>query len=199
MQNKSTFYASALIPVVFGGLFWAAEFFSWESAWEFSRSAIAQGDWWRLLTGNLVHISWAHLFFDYAGFVVIWYLFQRQVTFWQWLWLLAVSAGSVGLGLWLWQPQLAYYLGISGVLHGMFAFAATLTWRQDKLFAGVALALLALKILWEQTRGTLSNPEMVGAPIVVDAHLYGALGGLLAWGLLMFFNYIFKKVKKSNH
>ncbi len=198
MHNKTAFYTSALIPLALGSLFWAAEFFAWESAWEFSRPAIAEGEWWRLLTGNLVHISWAHLFFDYAGFVVIWYLFQRQVTFWQWLWVLGISAMAVGLGLWWFNVQLLYYLGISGVLHGMFVFGALTTLRKDKIFAITALFLITLKLLWEQLKGTLSNPEMVGAPIVVDAHLYGALGGLLAWLLLAFFKQCFAITAKKS-
>jgi rhomboid family GlyGly-CTERM serine protease len=182
---KTAFYVSAFIPLAFGCLFWGAEFFAWESAWEFDRFAIAQGEWWRLFTANLVHISWAHLFFDYAGFVVIWYLFQRQTTFWQWLWVISISAWAVGLGLWWFNVQLLYYLGISGVLHGMFVFGAMRTMRKDKIFAAFALFLIITKLLWEQTQGTLSNPEMVGAPVIVDAHLYGALGGLAAWIMLM--------------
>ena len=35
----------------------------------YSRTALADGEWWRQLTGHLVHFSWSHLPADIGGFL----------------------------------------------------------------------------------------------------------------------------------
>ena len=43
---------------------------------------------------------------------------------------------------------------------------------------------LLIKLIYEQYTGSLAVSEsIVGGPIVTDAHLWGALGGLLAAGV----------------
>jgi len=44
------------------------------------------------------------------------------------------------------------------------------------------LVALVLKLAWEQLHG--ASLLVASFPVVVDAHLYGAIGGLLAWRLL---------------
>ena len=39
--------------------------------WAFFVAAIAGGEWWRLLTGNLVHLGWWHLFLNEMGLLVL--------------------------------------------------------------------------------------------------------------------------------
>ena len=44
----------------------------------------------------------------------------------------------------------------------------------------ILLLLLVAKISWEQFSGPVPGSELTsGGPVVVDAHLYGALGGVL--------------------
>ena len=48
------------------------------------------------------------------------------------------------------------------------------------LFAG-----LVAKLAWEQTLGPLPmTARTAGGPVIVNAHLYGSLGGVLACGLI---------------
>jgi hypothetical protein len=70
---------------------------------------------------------------------------------------------------------------MSGALHGLFVVGAALMLRSDKErgFAWLLLAGLVLKIGWEQSGGVSPSSDWIGGAIVVDAHLYGAAGGLL--------------------
>jgi hypothetical protein len=70
---------------------------------------------------------------------------------------------------------------LSGVLHGVVAAGAlALMLRRQTL--GTVLALgLGAKLIFEQVVGPVPfTAESVGGPVVVAAHLYGTVGGLLA-------------------
>ena len=76
-------------------------------------------------------------------------------------------------------------MGLSGILHALFASGAitSLYARQDN--AILLLAALVIKLVWEQLAGPIPLTEASsGGAVIVDAHLWGSLGGLLAGWLL---------------
>lgn len=79
---------------------------------------------------------------------------------------------------------MTWYLGISGALHGILAAAAFVRIRRRDFAGWLLVGLLLAKLAHEQTHGPL--PFAGDMPVVVDAHLYGALGGLAAAVLLDF-------------
>lgn len=92
-----------------------------------------------------------------------------------------VSALFVGLGLYWFNPIIAWYVGLSGVLHGLFVFGVI---NEIKVYptSGVVLLFLIIgKLLWEMFNGALPGSEdMAGGSVVTDAHLYGAIGGAVS-------------------
>ena len=152
----------------------------------YERVAILQNhEYWRLLTGHLVHGSGQHLLLNAVGLGLIAALFPREFTLRGWLLILGSSVGAIDLGfVWL-EPQLEWYVGLSGVLHGALAAGATGWWRHESRALALALsAILVGKLAWEHWHGAL--PLSGDMPVVVDAHLYGAIGGALAGGFLWF-------------
>lgn len=151
----------------------------------YERDGILSGEVWRLLTGHLVHLTWGHFALNVGGLVLIWLLFGARLSPARWLIVLLASALGVSTGLLVAHPELNWYVGLSGVLHGMFVAGAL-----GGLYAGyraewLLLGLLALKLAWEQLAGPLpGTEELAGGLVIVDAHLYGALSGLAA-GLLL--------------
>jgi membrane associated rhomboid family serine protease len=123
----------------------------------YERAAVLEGEWWRLLTGHLVHGGLRHLSLNVAGIGLVALLFGRDYSPGHWLFVLLASTLAIDLGFVFYQPQLEWYVGLSGVLHGCIAGA---------------------KLFWEQYRGAL--PLSGDMPVVVAAHLYGAIGGALA-------------------
>ena len=147
----------------------------------YSRMAIEQGQFWRLLTAHLVHYDVAHATLNAAGLILLWLLFVADARPRQWAVVTLVSALSISIGLWYQHPEIEWYLGLSGVLHGLWAAAslsAIVRWRLEALVSG---SLLAAKLMFEQHYGALSDP-LLGHTlhIVVEAHVYGTLGGLSA-------------------
>jgi rhomboid family GlyGly-CTERM serine protease len=149
------------------------------AALRYDRAALAAGEWWRLVSAHLVHFDVAHLAMNLAGFVLLWWLFVRDAAWRDWALVGLASALTIDAGLWFLAPDLGWYVGLSGVLHGWWAgaLAARARWRLE---GHVTFALLVLKLAVEQWRGGLSTGLGAALPVIVDAHLYGALGGLAA-------------------
>lgn len=150
----------------------------------YDRADIAAGQWWRLLTAHAAHLGLHHAALNVLGLVFLWALFAREWRARQWAIIIAVVVVAVDAGLWLRDPHITWYVGASGALHGMMA-AGVLSYihRRDPQ-RWIMAALLAAKLAVEQLHGPLPFAGK-GVPVVVDAHLYGALGGLAAAALLL--------------
>lgn len=77
------------------------------------------------------------------------------------------------------------YVGLSGMLHGLYAAGTVGIARRDKPMALMFAVLLIGKLAWEQSVGPDPfTAEFIGGAIVVNAHLYGAVTGLASgWAL----------------
>jgi hypothetical protein len=64
------------------------------------------------------------------------------------------------------------------VLHGALIAAALVGLRKIRTLSALVLVLLVGKITWEQLMGNdMGTAELIGAAVIVDAHLYGAVAG----------------------
>jgi len=152
----------------------------------FERSGIAAGELWRLLTGHLVHLGVSHTVLNLAGLVLVWFLVGRAFDWKQWLWVMAGSIGAIDLGLWFGAPSLEWYVGLSGLLHGMLGagIVAGIAARSGE--ALILAVVVAGKLAWEQFAGPLPGSETTsGGAVIVDAHLYGVIGGTLVAAMLI--------------
>lgn len=143
--------------------------------------AIKNGEVWRLITGNLVHLGWGHLIMNILGLGLIWGLFSSCFTTLPWLVITLISSLTVSVGLLIFAPQLQWYVGLSGVLHGLFLAGAIGGIRRGDQREAILLLAIVGKLIWEQVYGALpGSADMAGGPVIVDAHFYGAIGGSIA-------------------
>ncbi len=147
----------------------------------YERDAIHSGEYWRLASGHLVHLGFGHLWPNLAALAVIGLLFEGVFRNSDWVRVGAASAAAIDLGLYALEPTVFWYVGLSGVLHGFVAAGAlALLVRREMLGAVLGLGLAA-KLIFEQIVGPVPlTAASVGGPVVVAAHLYGAIGALLA-------------------
>jgi rhomboid family GlyGly-CTERM serine protease len=151
-------------------------------ALRYDREALAAGQWWRLLTAHVVHLGYEHAVLDVAGLALMWALFARDYSLRGWLLILALSVAGIDAGLWLLSSTTQWYVGSSGVLHGVLAAGTCAHLRRREPDGWVLALLLVGKLVYEQSLGAL--PLTSGGAVIVDAHLYGAAGGALAAVLL---------------
>lgn len=155
----------------------AAESFRYE------RALVLNGDYWRLISGHFVHGTFQHLILNLAGLALVTALFWKDYSARAWLFVIASSIAAIDFGFVFYEPQVTWYVGYSGVLHGILAAGAAAWWRRDPAAPALALSVILLgKLVWEQWQGAL--PVSGDLPVVVDAHLYGALGGAVAASIL---------------
>ncbi|MCG8489533.1 MAG: rhombosortase [Chromatiales bacterium] len=153
------------------------------SSWfEYHRSHIFNGEWWRLITAHLVHLGWGHLTMNLLGLWMIWALLISDLPSRRCGLVLLLITLTTSAALWVFSPQLVWYRGLSGALHGLLIWGLLNRLKQEPVLSvGLLIAVIA-KIAWEQWQGPLPGSEsMANGPVVVASHLYGALSGMLVW------------------
>jgi len=144
---------------------------------QYQRAALAHYQGWRLISAHLVHLGWRHTLLNCGGLVVLWVLFAREFPARRWLWIVLLATAAIDAGLWFLHPAVEWYLGASGVLHGIWAAGACAMYRRGEALGAGLLLLLIVKLAYEQQSGaSLFEGDL---PLVSAAHQFGALGGLI--------------------
>ena len=172
----------ALLSIVIAGIGTGAD-----ELLRYQRDAIIDGEWWRLLSGHLVHLGWSHLWINLAGLLLLWMLIGRAFSSLVWWGLILGCSLGISLGLLWWLPGLVWYVGLSGVLHGMlFAGSLRLALRGERE-AMVIIAVMLAKVSWELWQGPLpGSSDAAGGDVVVQAHALGCLSGAIYMAVLSF-------------
>lgn len=166
---------ASLIGLALGGA-------SLREALQWSRTGIAEGGHWRWLTGHLVHLDLAHAALNVAGLVLIWVLFADLYRLRRWLLIAACGIVAIDAGLW-WLSDVEWYVGLSGVLNALAAAGIVRAVIDGDRTAWIVGALGLAKLVYENVAGPM--PFLTGdQPVVLDAHLFGALAGMTC-GLLL--------------
>lgn len=151
----------------------------------YDRLALFNHEYWRLLTAHLSHLNFAHAAMNTAALALL------IVAFW----------GDIGgkfdasniilcilfvdIGLLFLHPELMGYVGFSGVLHGLIAYYLVKTIGYNKFISWTGIAVVALKIVWEQSpwADTSQVASIIGGEVITAAHLYGGVCGLAVGAL----------------
>jgi rhomboid family GlyGly-CTERM serine protease len=156
--------------------------FDWVDSWRFDRQSVEQGHYWLLLSGHVVHANWAHWVLNMAGLGIVAFFFSPHASVRQWLSVILVSMLVISAAIVFWVPDIRTYVGLSGVLHGLFLYGALREVRIYPVSGYVLLAVLVAKLAWEFFNGALpGSEEMTGGRVLTESHLFGAIGGVLVW------------------
>ncbi len=151
---------------------------------EYRRPLLASEPW-RLLTGHFAHLSLLHAMLNGVALLLLGRLFAGRLRTAE-LW--AILAGApllISLVFWGALPGLGWYRGLSGVLHALY-FAGCVVWvrgsrGRERWLPLAALIGGMLKVLLEQPwDASFPFHAWLGAPVVPQAHLVGAIVGTAA-------------------
>ena len=110
----------------------------------YDREGIHEGQFWRLATAHVTHLGVSHGIMNLLALAVLAGLFGDLFTARIWLLGCAVSALAIDIGLWWLEPQVRWYVGLSGVLHGLIVLGAVAMWLNDeRLGLGLLLGVVA--------------------------------------------------------
>lgn len=153
------------------------------AALAFDREAIGAGQWWLLLSGHFVHLGAVHTLLNALGLLALALLCPQRLPPLIALRRLGLLCLGTGLSLYYFAPSLRHYVGLSGVLHGLFVLGLLPAALRRDRWALAALLYLAAKLLIEWLYGAPASEEaMIGGPVATVAHRCGVLVAL-AYGL----------------
>jgi rhomboid family GlyGly-CTERM serine protease len=146
----------------------------------FERSALEEGQVWRLLTSHFVHLGWYHTLLNLLGLLALLVLCPQRLTSREWVARVGWLALWISVALYVAAPAVDRYVGLSGVLHGLFFLGLVPMARRGDAIAIACLAYLFGKLAWEQFAGTpVSDEHAIGGHVVTLAHLFGTLAALV--------------------
>jgi len=87
--------------------------------------------------------------------------------------------------LYLFYPGLLGYVGLSGMLHGLFTYGAISDISTGVKSGYLLLLGVIIKVAYEQIFGaSIQVTQMIDARVATEAHLVGVITGILIVGLV---------------
>lgn len=146
----------------------------------FEREKIAAGEWWRLFTGHLVHISTSHLFWNVLLVLIAGWQLERRMRC-AGVGILFLAVLVMGPALFMLDDALMSYAGLSGIAVTLIVGFAISEIRLGRMvFGGLMITFLLLKIGSEIPGGGLLLSDAAGHKPVPLAHFLGLICGLPA-------------------
>lgn len=144
-------------------------------------SKVSTGEFWRLLTANLVHFGWVHTLMNAAALLLCALAFFTENSLKKFSFLLLWCCASVGVGIYLFNPEYSPYAGLSGAIHGLIVAGLLQTRAYPMWVRVLALGLVVAKLVQENSAGYEATDLQALLPVsvAVESHLYGAVAGLV--------------------
>ena len=147
----------------------------------YQRQLLEQGQLWHLFSGHFAHLNGKHLILNLIAWIIIFFLGISYLSPLRWIILLLILSLTISAGLYYFIPEVTYYGGLSGVLHGYFAYILVMWIKNQQKFAWIILFLLIIKTLVENFSDTgSSTAEYLNIQVVTEVHLIGVIVGTLS-------------------
>lgn len=157
---------------------------------------------WRWWTGQWVHVGWRHYVLNMLAFLGLPFIFAK-IRVHTIAIIMLIFSPLLSLGIYSLLPNVYAYAGLSGVLHGIYIFAALQSLYfsvvnknvKERQFAILVLVCIGIKISTEYWLGYTETAELIQAPVLIESHQIGCLIGLVG-GILFVITQVFKVKSK---
>ncbi len=156
---------------------------------------VSAGEFWRLLTANLVHFGWMHTLMNAAALLLCALAFFMDHPLKKFSLLLLWCCVGVGVGIYCFNPEYSPYAGLSGAIHGLIVAGLLQALAYPIWVRVLALGLVAAKLVQENSAGYEATDLQALLPVAVavESHLYGAIAGLVFAGG----DWLFQRLKRK--
>jgi len=152
----------------------------------YTRTALADGDLWRLVSCHWVHLNTDHLLWSTMTFFVLG-SFCEIMDRNRYVITIGISAILIPLAIWIVMPHLEVYGGLSGLDCSLYSLLIVLFIKREWpiqnwswiLYYTIMLVLLPAKIIYEMTSGLtifVNNTQTNMIPVPLS-HLVGGIVG----------------------
>ena len=151
------------------------------SQWlSYQREATSNGQVWRFITANFVHLGVWHTLMNLASLWLISMIFRPLLSLTDWaLWFFILFLANI-IGLHFWLPELQQYVGMSGALYGLIAACCVIELRLGVKISGILLVIVGVKIFAPQILGIKSEYDgWLGGFVVEESHIIGFTQGII--------------------
>jgi len=165
----------------------------------FQRHKIAEGEIWRIITGNWVHTNTPHLVMNIVGLWLLWMLFNETLKPFMLYLSLFITNLAIGLSLLFLNPELFWYAGLSGSLYGLYIIGASMALMHKDYIGSIPLfIIIPSKLVMDLTQDDLTgfSSKLINAPVAIEAHIYGVISAL-AISIVLFIICIIKIPKNT--
>lgn len=145
----------------------------------YKANAIYPKEWWRFFTSHWLHLSAFHLGLNLSALAIYFYLFPRSAhpkCFWP---AILVISPAISACLLLFATEVNWYVGLSGVIVGLFAYSAVCSIQEQPVESFGTLSVLSLKLVLENISVDMPTENLIRGRVITEAHLYGFLVGIL--------------------
>jgi len=143
-------------------------------------TGLADFELWRSITGSFCHTNFNHLIMNIFGLIVTLLLFIdtfKKIRIWP---LFIFNSLFISLALFLFDPAIIWYVGLSGVLHGLFSYGVVSDLKNRDIWGYLLGTGFIIKIAYEQFFGASdSTIALIEANVAINAHLFGAIAGVV--------------------
>jgi rhomboid family GlyGly-CTERM serine protease len=157
------------------------------ATFQYDRSAILEGEYWRIVTCHFVHTGWEHLLLSLIGVVLLFGLFVRLYSLFAWLTGALCCMIGISLSFLIFCPTLEWYKGLSGLLHALLLMGIVGEIRNGNKFYYFGLLAVTAKLAMEYIAGPADlTSQFTNAVVITSAHLAGAITGTMTGCIILF-------------
>ncbi len=133
---------------------------------------------WRLITGHLVHFTWAHFGYNTGGLLLLCIAFtpEQHPRYDACFWLMGTLLLSIFL--YLCVPNILIYRGLSGLLYGYAIYLALVGWRSTPFISSLLIFAITTRVVFHVIYAPTGNIPRLGGEIAVGAHIGGLITGI---------------------
>jgi len=144
--------------------------------------------YWQWITPSLVHANWNHWFLNIVNLFATIFIFYEAWSIKKILLLFTLFSLFISLGIHFFVLYINSYVGMSGILYGLTVYGALFTFFKQKLISILILIFITIKLIIPDVVNVFIGLEDIlkGLYILTEAHVYGAILGLLF--------YLFEKI-----
>ena len=174
---------------------------AWVAVLRYERGAVGRGEWWRLITANFLHLGVWHYLLNVASLVLLALLCPEREAWRHWILQVLVVAAGTCTGLYFGAPAVIFYVGLSGMIYGLFLLGLGRQALNGDRIAMLCLAFLIGRVAWEFIVGIPASEErLIGGRVVPQSHLSGMVAALIyaaAAGLIQKINALRHKMPQA--